>query len=330
MENIKNTKKIYMAPMEGLTGHIFRQQYEKHFGRGNIDKYFIPFISPNQSDGYTTRELNDINPDNNRGMNAVPQIMANNAEYFIKAAVMLGALGYKEVNLNLGCPSGTVVAKYRGAGFLAKLDKLDMFLDRIFNEKSLSHMDVSIKTRLGMEDTKEFERLLDIYNKYPLKELIVHPRVREDYYKDILHMDSFKYALDNCASPIGYNGDIVTIEDYGRLLELCRDSSLDSVMMGRGFVRNPLLIEDITGTKSPNPGDNSKKIKAFVRDIFEGYLELMPEANNAMHKMKEIWVYIADSFSGGEKAVKEIKKSNSVSQYKAAVDNFFAVSRFRY
>lgn len=321
--------KIYMAPMEGLTGYIFRREFEKHFGKGMVDKYFIPFISPNQSNGYTTREVNDIKPEHNIGMCAIPQIMANNADYFIKAAIMLGDLGYKEINLNLGCPSGTVVSKFRGAGFLAKPQELDVFLDKIFNDTRMSGLEISIKTRLGMKEPGEFKELLNIYNRYPLKELIIHPRVREDYYKNHPNMDLFKYALDVSKAPVGYNGDIVSIDDYNTLLK-GGSQDIDSVMIGRGFVGNPPLIEQIRDYIQTDNRVVAKRIKGFVNDVFAGYLDSMPDAKNAMHKMKEMWVYIPASFDGGEKAVKEIRKAKSVSEYKAAVDMFFSVTKYRY
>ena len=104
--------KYYLAPMEGITGYIYRNAYEKFFH--NIDKYFTPFIVPNQSRSLKTKELRDILPENNQGMNIVPQILTNDSEGFIVTAKKLKQLGYNEVNLNLGCPAGTVVSKNRG------------------------------------------------------------------------------------------------------------------------------------------------------------------------------------------------------------------------
>lgn len=170
--------KIYLAPLEGITGYTYRRALYNCFG--GFDKYFIPFILPNQKGHLSTREKKDIMPENNEGMYAVPQILTKNAEDFIQTAETLQEYGYNEVNLNLGCPSKTVVTKGRGAGFLDRPDELDKFLDEIFRK---CDMKISIKTRLGMDDPEEFEDLLTIYNKYPLEELIVHARVQKDYYK---------------------------------------------------------------------------------------------------------------------------------------------------
>ena len=175
--------KIYFVPLEGVTGHIYRNAYEEFYGKGRIDKYFVPFISPNQTNGFTAREQRDMNPDNNVNMPLAVQIMTNRADLFINAARLLYEKGYTELNLNLGCPSGTVVAKKRGAGFLSVPDELDEFFAQIYENELLADKKVklSVKTRLGMEEPEEFDQLLDIYNRYPFEELILHPRVQKDY-----------------------------------------------------------------------------------------------------------------------------------------------------
>lgn len=360
---------IYMAPMEGLTGYVFRRNYEKHFGRGRVDKYFIPFISPNKTDGYTAREREDILPENNKGVTAVPQIMANNSEYFVRASCMLAEMGYKEVNLNLGCPSGTVVSKFKGAGFLAKPDELDRFLYEVMSSPKMQGIDVSIKTRIGMENPEEFHYLLTIYNQFKFKEIIVHPRVRSDYYKNRPNLAAFEEALEYSENPVCYNGDIFTGADYRAFLERFpkeKYRKMTGVMLGRGFVGNPLIIDKIeeceqteaSGANGVSGGEvtysntgnildssgscnvfdsisgnvsgkmvgssNSKmRIRHFCDDLFTDYLHVLSGDINALHKIKEVWEYLAWSFTGGEKALKRIKKAQRVCDYKAAVDEFF-------
>ncbi len=345
--------KIYMAPMEGLTGYVFRKNYEKHFGRGRVDKYFIPFISPNKTDGYTAREREDILPENNKGVTAIPQIMANNSEYFIRAALMLAEMGYKEVNLNLGCPSGTVVSKFKGAGFLAKPDELDRFLYEVMSSSEMEGIDVSVKTRIGMESAEEFHYLLTIYNQFKFKEIIVHPRVRSDYYKNKPNLEAFKEALAYSENPVCYNGDIFTAADYRKFLESFSEEKYGSigVMLGRGMVSNPLIIERIAeceaaGVSGENASDssigdsvygsaggsgNSKmRIRHFCDDLFADYLETLSGDINALHKIKEVWEYLAWSFTGGEKALKQIKKAQRVCDYRAALDEFFYKADYKY
>ena len=177
--------KFYLAPMEGLTGFVFRNAYQKHFG--DIDTYFTPFIN-NKKMNY--KEIKDILPEHNKGMHVVPQILTNRAEDFLAIAKELGNYGYESVNLNLGCPSGTVVTKHRGAGFLAVPEELDHFLEEIFADCPLR---ISVKTRIGINDAGEWERILSIYEKYPMEDLIIHPRVQKDFYNNTPDMDAFFY-----------------------------------------------------------------------------------------------------------------------------------------
>ncbi|WP_061343329.1 tRNA-dihydrouridine synthase family protein, partial [Clostridium botulinum] len=230
--------KYYLAPMEGITGYIYRNSYEKFFS--NIHKYFTPFIIPNKSTSLKTKELRDILPENNKGMNIVPQILTNDSEGFIITARKLQQLGYNEINLNLGCPAGTVVSKNRGSGFLAKREELDIFLDEIFK---IDDIKISIKTRIGKDSPEEFYELIKIYNKYPIEELIIHPRTQKDFYGNKPNLDVFKDALSLSSNPICYNGDIFTASNYNRLIKTF--PKVKTIMLGRGILANPGLINEI-------------------------------------------------------------------------------------
>ena len=203
-----------MAPLEGITGYVFRNAHYAYFHPA--DKYFTPFITPGLNSSLKSKALKDVLPENNHGPFIVPQILTNRADEFIYTEKQLGEMGYTEINLNLGCPSGTVVAKGRGSGFLAFRDKLDAFLDEIY---STAEMKISIKTRLGKESAEEFEALLDIYNQYPLEELIIHPRTREDYYRGLPNDEAFRMGAEKSRCPVCYNGNIFTKEDYRSVSE---------------------------------------------------------------------------------------------------------------
>ena len=304
--------KYYLAPMEGITGHIYRNAYEKYFH--NIDKYFTPFIVPNQSLSLKTKELRDLLPENNKGLNIVPQILTNDSEGFILTANKLKQLGYDEINLNLGCPAGTVVSKRRGSGFLAYPEELDKFLDEIYKIKD---MKISIKTRLGKEMPEEFYNLIEIYNKYPLEELIIHPRTREDFYGNTPNLKMFKEALSLSKHSICYNGDIFTTENYNEIVK--EFSEIDKVMLGRGILANPGLIGEIKDNKFI-----SKEIlKEFHDEIFENYTVLLSEDKNAMYRMKELWGYMSHIFTDNKKYYKKIKKAQKAKDYREAVSKLF-------
>ncbi|MBU3109909.1 tRNA dihydrouridine synthase [Clostridium gasigenes] len=305
--------KYYLAPMEGITGYIYRTSYEKYFG--NIDKYFTPFIVTNQSRSLKTKELRDVFPENNKGMNIVPQILTNDSEGFINISRKLQQLGYNEVNLNLGCPAGTVVSKNRGSGFLAKREELDIFLDEIFK---IDDMKISIKTRIGKDSPEEFYELIKIYNKYPLEELIIHPRTQKDFYGNKPNLEVFKDGLSLSTNPVCYNGDIFTVDDHNKLIKAF--PKVDTVMLGRGILANPGLMNEIKN----NTFIDKEVLKDFHDEILYKYIELFNEDRNAIFRMKELWGYMSCIFSDNKKYAKKIKKSQTLSDYNEAVLSLFS------
>ncbi len=304
--------KYYFAPLEGVTGYIYRNAHQTYFGQ--IDKYFTPFISPTSNKSFTSRELNDILPEHNQGLYLVPQILANNAEYFIRTVNELTKFGYDEINLNLGCPSGTVVAKHKGSGFLAQREQLDEFLEDIFSKVSTK---ISIKTRIGKNSPDEFYELIEIFNKYPLEEIIIHPRIQTDFYKNKPNMVVFKDALALSKNPVCYNGDIFNGADYRELAEMY--PSLGAVMLGRGIIGNPTLIGEIKN----NHVIDKKVIKAFHDVVYAGYQEILSGDRNVLFRMKEIWFYMIHLFSESDKYAKKIRKVDRLRDYEAVISRLF-------
>ncbi len=303
--------KFYLAPMESMTGYVFRNAYHKYFH--NVDKYFTPFIT---STGLSHKELNDILPEHNEGMLVVPQILTNKVEDFLTIAGKLQNFGYETVNLNLGCPSGTVVAKKRGAGQLADTMELDRFLDGIFSKCPVK---ISVKTRIGMQDETEWDALQEIFNKYPFEEIIVHPRLQQDFYKNPVHYDVFDKAFHSLKAPVCYNGDIHGVEHYN--LFVSRFPAVDTIMLGRGIFMNPGLVDEICAGRK---GVSKDTLRAFHDEILEGYIKIMSGDKNTLYKMKEIWVYLGTYFENrddidSERVLKKIRKANSIAEYKMLV-----------
>ena len=226
----------YFAPMEGITGAQFRQIHHSLFP--GVDKYYIPFLSPTQDHVFTPRDLRAVLPEHNQGFHAVPQLLTRNPQDFLWAAGALADMGYEEVNLNLGCPSGTVTAKGKGAGLLGRREELERMLDGIFAAPPTA---ISLKTRLGMEDPEEFPALLELFSRYPVSLLIIHPRVRQDFYRRPVRMDSFRFALDHYRGPICFNGGLLTPEDCAAFAR--EFPQVDRVMLGQGLLADPAVIK---------------------------------------------------------------------------------------
>ena len=306
------TVKYYMAPLESVTTWIYRQAHAKIYGR--LDKYFIPFLEPHEKRDFKTRELQEILPEHNENIYAVPQILTNRSEGFIKLAKALKDWGYEEVNLNLGCPSKTVVTKGKGSGFLAKPEELERFLTEIFDALS-GEVKISVKTRIGKEDPEEFPALLELFNKYPMEELIIHPRVQKDGYGNVPRLELYELAEKQSLNPLCYNGDLYTREQIRNFAE--RFPGTERLMFGRGFLRDPGLLY--------NEGKDSKdifeKFWAFHDLVYEGYQERNMGDRNVLFKMKELWSYQVYQFSEPERLFKTFKKVQDCNEYEQRIRN---------
>ncbi len=303
---------LSFAPMEGVTYSIYRRLSHEMFP--GADCYYAPFIAPDSTGRIKGGSLRDILPENNEGIRLIPQLLCNAAAPFLAAARELAALGYAEVNLNVGCPSGTVVAKFKGAGMLGDLRGLDACLADIFASCPLR---VSIKTRLGLNSCGEFPAILEIYRKYPLSRLIVHARDRVGQYKSEPNLDAFAAALD-CPFPVEYNGNLFTAGDVSAIRT--RFPGLENFMLGRGAVANPALFRRVRGGAPLS----AEELRVFQDRLVGLYLAsgLPPQYTAA--RMKELWFYQLSLFPGSEKQGKAIFKARSLPDYQSAVANLFS------
>ena len=306
--------KYYLAPMEGITGFVYRNAYVECYG--GVDKFFTPFISPHMKKILNAGEKRDILPENNRSLPLVPQILTNNARMCGETIKVLAELGYHEINLNLGCPSGTVTAKGKGAGFLKNPRVLDEFFSELFTE--ISDMEeamgqkisFSVKTRLGVEDRDEFYQILKVYNKYPISELIIHPRIQTDYYRNKPDWEMFHKAAAESRCPVVYNGDLFLQEDI-RKAEVEFAADTDTFMLGRGIIKRPWLL-----------CEEEPKLDQLLRShdlLLEGYADYLSGDKNILFRMKELWTFLSDGFLESDRYIKKIKKSGNLQEYKNAV-----------
>lgn len=300
--------KYYFAPMEGLTDSVFRRLHHTYFP--GVDRYYMPFISPTQHRTLTNREARELPMADSVPFMAIPQILTKVAEDFVWAAEQCAQRGYREVNLNLGCPSGTVVSKGKGSGMLADPDNLDRFLDAVF---SASPIPVSVKSRLGVTDPQEFPKLLEIYNRYPILELTLHPRVRKAFYSGSVDMEMFSYCAENSKNPLCYNGDICSLEDISRIES--QFPQVRSVMIGRGLIGDP-------GMLTPG-GTTAEALEGMFDAMLDEYMVLFGGSRNAMFRLKEHWGMLINRFEDSEKLGKRLRKTTDLEEYKAITREVF-------
>ena len=301
--------KLYFAPLEGITTSIFRVAHSELFGA--CDGYFTPFLTPTENERITRKTLKDIMPEKNKGISLTVQVLINDAGDLENFTKKIKILGYDEINLNFGCPSGTVVGKGRGSGMLKTPDKLDKLLYEVFEKTDIK---ISVKTRIGYESPDEFLKILEIYNRYPIELLTVHPRTRSELYNGSPHLDYFKLAYEASKNKLCYNGDILNTEDYDRIIKMF--PNIDSVMIGRGAIRNPAIFREIKGG---NKLEKEELLK-FTKRLLDDYYEVYGVDNFTIHKLKEIWMHIMKDYEDEKKVLKEIKKSKTIAEFYSAVN----------
>ena len=300
--------RYYFAPMEGITDSIYRRLHHRYFT--GVDRYYMPFLSPTVHRTLTNREERELPFADTEGFTAVPQVLTKVPEDFLWAAQVIRDRGYEEVNLNVGCPSGTVTAKGKGSGMLREPEALDRFLDVVF---AAAPLPISVKTRLGFEDPEEFVKILEIYNRYPIRELTIHPRVRKQFYDGGLSMEMFRYAAANSKNPLCFNGDILSREDADRIGG--EFPNVNAVMIGRGLVGDP-------GMLTPG-GTDRAALQQFCDALLEEYLVAFGGSRNAMFRLKENWGFLIRRFEGSEKLWKRLRKTTDLAEYRSITGEIF-------
>ncbi len=310
----------YVAPMEGLTDRVWRQAHQKWFGAPDIQnapaRYYAPFLSPPENRVLIKKKMAELVPEANPGLPVIPQLLAKDGAL---AAWMIGELrklGYTEVNLNIGCPAGTVTAKGKGSGMLRDLDKLDAFLDAVFSQ---ADGPISVKTRLGIDKPEEFDAILAIYNRYPISELTIHPRVMRQLYRGQADREAFAKAFPQCKMPVCYNGDVTTPEQLHALE--AEFPALSGIMVGRGIIADPALFRQAMGGAPAT----KEELRGYLDDLFHGYTELFGSAGCAISRMKGHWFYLIHKFEGSDKLEKQLKKLREPWEYEVTVNQIFTL-----
>ena len=299
--------RYYFAPMEGLTDSIYRRLHHKYFP--GVDRYYMPFLSPTIHRQLTHKEDRELPLADSVPFAAVPQVLTKVPEDFLWAAEVCRDRGYDEVNLNIGCPSGTVVSKGKGSGMLRDTAALDKFLEAVFAASPLS---ISVKTRLGLEKREEFPAILEALNRYPIKELTIHPRVRKQFYDGTVDMEMFDYAVRNSVNPLCYNGDILSLEQAAVLQETY--PQIQSVMIGRGLIADPGMLSG---------GTDKAALEGFMNELMAVYEVEFGGSRTAIFRLKENWGFLHSRFEGCDKLWKRLRKTTDAAEFKSISAEIF-------
>jgi tRNA-dihydrouridine synthase B len=306
--------KLISSPLQGFTDFRFRNTFNKYFS--GIDTFYTPYIRFDKNSEIKPAWKRDILPENNTGIDVVPQIMTNNTDEFLFVAKYILELGYKELNWNLGCPYPMVTNRGLGSGMLCDPGKIDSILNRVFNESDIL---VSIKMRLGYKSSGEILRILPILEAYPLKCIAIHPRIGKQLYKGEVDLGSFQKCIDNTSHLVYYNGDITSVDGFNKLAG--RFPTINHWMIGRGIISDPFLPQMLKNNTTEYPENRMEIFKNFHNALFFEYSQVLSGPGHIIMKMLLFWEYFIYAFSNSPKGLKKIKKARSLGAYEEAVQS---------
>ncbi len=293
---------IHFAPLQGFTESAYRLAHSK-FAPG-IHTYYSPFLRLEKGD-IRTKDLRDLQTEH--PYHLVPQIIVRDVEEFNLLTKAVTELGFKEIDINMGCPYPMQTKSGRGSGILPHPEKVREILDAI----NASNIQFSIKMRLGLTSPEECLQLLPLLNEAPLAHITLHPRIGIQQYKGALDFETFDKFYSECKHLLIFNGDIADIKDI-QYIET-RYPKLAGIMIGRGLLANPVLAAQYAELPCGTATETLLKIHA---DIAADYARRLQGNAQILDKIRTFWTY-ADL---PKKIRKKIEKSKTFEEYLAAVN----------
>lgn len=319
MSMYQNSLKIYQAPLQGFTDFDFRKALAETFG--GVDKFFVPYLSYGKGHEIKRSQLREVLPENNLGLQTVPQVLFSDFGELDSLVELIAGHGYSEINMNMGCPYPMVTNKGRGSALLLYPEKLEEMLALLLSK--YPGIRFSVKMRAGMDDDHSFVKVFEVFNKYPLEEVIFHPRTANQMYDGKANPQLFVEAMSLSKHRSVYNGDIVSVVGFQELQKQFPEQN--DWMIGRGLLANPALAAQIKGEVFSESSLRGK-LREFHDHLFEAYSSRLDGSGHILQKMNQFWSYFSESFDNPHKAMKLVKKSTNMTKYNAAVSEIF--SRF--
>tara|TARA_R110000868_G_scaffold3259_2_gene21323 strand:- start:4581 stop:5537 length:957 start_codon:yes stop_codon:yes gene_type:complete len=304
---------LLSSPLQGFTDFRFRNAFHHFFG--GIDTFYAPYIRLDGKLLIKSSYQRDLQLENNTTLNLIPQVMTNDAEEFLFVVKYIQDLGYKELNWNLGCPYPMVTKRGMGSGLVKEADKIAYILDRVHTETDVI---VSMKMRMGYENSSEILDTLPVLEKYPIKNIAIHARIGKQLYKGGVDLDAFQRCIENTNHKVYYNGDITTVAKFKEMQE--RFPSIDHWMIGRGLIADPFLPNMIKANSFDYPENRVEVFREFHDTIYKQYDEFLSGPTPIKMKMLGFWEFFSQSFSDPQKTYKAIKKASNPIAYQQAVN----------
>ena len=300
---------LFFAPVQGHTDAAYRHFHSLLYG-GNLT-YYTPFIRL-EKDDLRQRDVKDLTSPLNENTHLVPQIIFRD-EYELNTLVKkIRSLGFREIDLNMGCPFPLQTSHRRGAATIKNEELAKVVINCVENN---ADMEFSVKMRLGLNETNEWKTLLPYLNKVKLKHVTLHPRVAKQQYGGEVMLDQFADFLKESKNPVIYNGDIKTPDDMKSILE--KFPLISGIMAGRGLLGRPSLFSEFSAQGEWDIDVRINKMREFHKELFKHYSSVLCGDSQIISKIQPFWEYAEDEI--GRKQWKAIKKAVNLSKYQTAL-----------
>jgi len=303
---------LQLAPMQALTDVFFMNTYHRMFG--GFDEMMAPYIMASSNSPIKSGTLQKNFGTIDSGIKLIPQLLSNDAPAFLHYDQVFCDLGFDKMNWNLGCPYPFVTKKLRGSGLLSYPDKIDNILEQIMPKLNLR---LSIKVRSGYSDEHELYKLTEVFNRYPVDELIIHPRTASQLYEGEANRVLFGEIYREFKMPVVYNGDIVSSHE---VVQMQKDyPGIKGFMIGRGAFINPFITMQINGVELTH----DKKLKKYREFYFELHHHYKQKKQSFLGHMKELWSFFSQSFQNGSSYLFALRTINEVEVFEHTVERIF-------
>lgn len=300
---------IHFAPIQGNTDAAYRNTHAAMFTPA--DFYYTPFIRLEHGE-IRQRDLKDISPEMNQTVTPIPQIIFRDKEELTVLVKKLYDLGWRRIDLNMGCPFPLQTAKGRGAA-LAGNAQMAREVAEITN--AYPDVEFSVKMRLGLKDADEWKTVVPILNNARLRHITLHPRVAAQQYGGEPDIEKFGEFYAECKIPLIYNGDITDMESYNRIAT--RFPNLKGIMIGRGLLARPSLTNELQSGREIPHEERIRLLLDFHRRLLSHYREILCGDAQILGKIKPFWEYSETEI--GRKPWKAIRKAVNMAKYQTAV-----------
>lgn len=301
-----------LAPMEDVTDVVFRHVVKE---AGAPDVFFTEFTN---SDSYCHPEGRDsvrgrlVFTEDEQPM--VAHIWGDKPEFFREMSIGLAEMGFKGIDLNMGCPVPNVADRGKGSGLILRPE----VAAELIQAAKAGGLPVSVKTRLGFKKLSEMEAWITHLLKQDIANLSIHLRTRDEMSKVDAHWDMIPeiMAIRDKVAPntlITINGDIL---DRQQGLELAEKYGVDGIMIGRGIFKNPYAFEK-------NPREHSSEellgLLHMQIDLQDEYGELVPRSIVGLHRFFKIYV---KGFPGASDLRVKLMNTKSTAEVRAILAEF--------